>query len=215
MSDNEGHRCRAKSRRISDFVGRRLAAGVALLTAALMAGCATNGPPSASMTVARGASIAFDSIDGLPESQFHKLVRLLSEEAESRQLAVVTREIPAQYRVRGYASAHLRGKRTVIAWVWDVYDADRQRALRISGEELASGSQRGWAAADDQVLRRIAQESLAQLAGFLASPGGESPALPPGRTAPGMVVASTEVDPARIALGYAAWRPSLASRSAE
>ena len=46
----------------------------------------------------------------------------------------------------------------MIAWVWDVYDSNQQRALRLSGEEPAGKVGRGdaWAAADDL---RVAQES--------------------------------------------------------
>jgi hypothetical protein len=173
-------------------VGRCLSVFIVLIASVLMAGCTAGGLSTTSLTSPRSATITFESIDGLPESQFQKLVRSLSEEAETRQLAVVGREANAQFRARGYAAAHLRGKRTVVTWVWDVYDTDQQRALRISGEEPAGGSQRGWAAADDQTLRRIARQSLDQLAGFLMNPGSEPSVAPPGRTAPGIAVAATE-----------------------
>ena len=112
----------------------------------------------------------------------------LGDEAIARQMAVVSRQGPAQYRVRGYLAALVEGKRrtTVISWVWDVYDADQQRAVRISGEEPASGSGRGtWAAADDGVLRRVATTSMDRLAAFLAAPDAQPappavPAAPPG-----------------------------------
>ena len=135
------------------------------------------------------------SIDGLPQGQFARLVRFLSEEAKSRDLAVVTRDSPSQFRARGYASAQVRGKRTVIAWVWDIYDAQQQRALRVAGEQPSATKARGWAAADDQALRNIARESLTQLAGFLANPEAP-PADPPGGPSAGTVVASTEPVPA-------------------
>jgi hypothetical protein len=60
---------------------------------------------------------------------------------------------------------------TTITWVWDVFDRDEQRALRISGEETAKVRHRDvWAAADDAMLGRIAQASMEQLAAFLTSP---------------------------------------------
>ena len=125
-----------------------------------------------------------DSIDGPPQSIFSRLVQDLGDEAVSRQMGVVSRQGPAQYRVRGYLAALVQGKRrtTVISWVWDVYDGNQQRVVRISGEEPGGGSGRGtWAAADDGVLRRIASNSMDRLAAFLAAPAG--PAAPP--TAPG------------------------------
>ena len=52
----------------------------------------------------------------------------------------------------------------MIAWVWDVYDRNQQRALRLSGEEPAGKAGRdAWAAADDLVLRRIAQAGFTGL----------------------------------------------------
>src|SRR5215475_660622 len=161
--------------------------GVGLAAATLLglcvAGCATapQAPAAyASASPVRGPTVAFDSIDGPPETIFQQLVQDLSDEAAARQMAVVSRESPAQYRVRGYLAAMVNKKRaTVISWVWDVYDANQQRALRISGEEPASRSGRGtWAAADDQVLRRIAKTGMDRLAMFLAAPNAE-PALPP------------------------------------
>ena len=93
---------------------------VSLTAAGLMlAGCSVNGLTNASLSP-RGTTVAFKSIDGLPRGQFQKLVKALTEEAETKQIAVVTRESPASFRARGYASAQLRGKQTVIAWVWDI-----------------------------------------------------------------------------------------------
>jgi len=146
--------------------GGVLAAAAALLG---LAACTAAGQP----TLAPRATVAFESIDGLPEGLFRKLVHNLSEEAEARQLPVVTREGPAHYRVRGYAAAHVRGRRTSIAWVWDVYDAQERRALRIAGEEGAHNRGRGWAAADDKVLRRVAGAAMDGLDAFLTAAATE------------------------------------------
>ena len=72
----------------------------------------------------------------------------------------------------------------MIAWVWDVYDRDQQRALRLSGEEPAGKAGRDpWAAADDLVLRKIAQAGLSGLSGMI---NGTAPAdAPPPASAPG------------------------------
>ncbi len=153
----------------SQGIGRR---PLALLTVCLLAlaaaSCTTDGPPS--MAAARGASVAFDSIDGPPHGVFRKLVETLNDEAQARRLVVVARDQPALYRVRGYLAASVVGKRTSIAWVWDVYDSEQRRALRITGEEQASGNPRdAWSAADDGMLRRIARDSLDRLATFVAA----------------------------------------------
>jgi hypothetical protein len=130
------------------------------------------------MAQPRGASVAFESIDGPPPEQFRKLVDDLNDEAQSRRLAVISRESPSAYRVRGYLAAAREKGKTTISWVWDVFDTKETRALRIDGIETVNGGHNdGWAAADDDVLRRIAHASMDQLAAFLTSPG-VAPATP-------------------------------------
>jgi hypothetical protein len=108
--------------------------------------------------------------------------------------------------VRGYLAALVEGKRskTVIAWVWDVYDVDNHRALRIRGEEAASTAGHGtWAAADDQVLRRIAKSGMERLAAFLTAPTSE-PNPPPAPDDRGSHVATIGEAPAPAAADAAA-----------
>jgi hypothetical protein len=118
-----------------------------------------------------GSTVAFESIDGPPPEVFRKLVADLNAEAGTRKIAVVSRESAATYRVRGYVSALVERDKTTFAWVWDVYDTDKRRALRISGEEPAAAGKRrdAWAGADEQVLRRMAKSGMDQMSGFLNS----------------------------------------------
>ncbi len=174
-----------------------LAAAMALGLAA--GGCAsTNTGPMASAVAERGGSIAFESIDGPPQGVFQNLVVSLASAAEARQVRVVSRAGQPVYRVRGYLAAIVERGRTHISWVWDVYDADKRRVLRIAGEE--AGGRHGsnaWAAADDQMLRRIAQASMDRLAAFLAAP----PPAPAEPSQPGQpAVASTDSAAATLAL---------------
>src|ERR1700730_2082120 len=137
---------------------------VGLLVAGLFglgaAGCTTAPQGATPIAMVRGPTVAFESSDGPPESIFRQLVQDLNDEATARQVAVVSRDAPAQFRVRGYVAALVeKRRRTVIAWVWDVYEAEQRRAIRLTGEEPAGASGRGtWAAADDALLRRIAQD---------------------------------------------------------
>jgi hypothetical protein len=157
----------------------RLGFVVAGLLGLCVAGCSTAPEGPVAAMVVRGPTVAFESIDGPPESIFRKLVQDLNDEATTRQVAVVSRDAPAQYRVRGYVAALVeKRRRTVIAWVWDVYDGDQRRAIRITGEEPAGASGRGtWAAADDALLRRIAKSGIERLATFLATPPAQPPAI--------------------------------------
>jgi len=152
---------------------------LAATAALLLAGCQTQ-QPATMAAQPRGATVAFDSIDGLPPQHFKTLVDDLNQEAQSRRVAVTSRLQPAAYRVRGYFAASLEKSRTTVSWVWDVFDRDEHRAMRISGSAPING--RDWNAADPQLMQKIAQSSMDELAGFLNSPAvaQNAPALPSG-----------------------------------
>jgi hypothetical protein len=173
--------------------GALLAAACALTLAA----CNLEDHPGALTGQTRGATVAFESIDGLPPGQFRNLVQALNNEAQMRRLAVMSRESPSAYRVRGYLAAKVAKRETTISWVWDVFDGDDRRALRITGEETTKGRRRdAWSAADDAMLQRIARSSMDQLAAFLTSP----------EVAPGMPDAA----PQTVAFGPAHASPEAA-----
>jgi hypothetical protein len=165
----------------------RAALAAVLLAAGGLGGCASGG--SFAMTSGGSPTVAFESIDGPPPQVFDRMVSVLDSESKLRNLSIVSREGGASYRVRSYLSAQISRGRTTIAWVWDVYDRDQQRALRLSGEEPAGKAGRdAWAAADDLVLRKIAQAGLSGLSGMIN--GTAPPDAPPGRRSP--EVASAE-----------------------
>ena len=155
-------------------LARRLWRGAAAALFALCAaGCSETTSSNASLTASGQSTptIAFDSIDGPPVGVFNRLVDNLSAEAQGRQLALASREGAASYRVRGYLAAQVIRGRTHISWVLDVYDDDKLRALRITGEE--AGGRAGtdpWSVADEAMLRRIARASMERLAVFVANP---------------------------------------------
>jgi len=118
-------------------------------------------------------------------------VQNISDEANARQMAIVSREAPAQFRVRGYLATLVEKRRgTVVAWVWDVYDIDQRRAVRLTGEEKTSGAGRGtWAAVDDSLLRRIAKNGMDQLTAFLGAPGAPNAPSVPASAGPSVAAA--------------------------
>jgi hypothetical protein len=148
--------------------------------AVMLAGCKFDGQPNVSVAHPRGATVAFESIDGPPPAQFEKLVQSLNDEAQTRRLAVVSRDGQSAYRVRGYLATELDKGRTTISWVWDVFEGEQRRALRISGAETVKGKLKGWQVADDALLQRIAHISMGELAIFLTSPAvvPNAPAAP-------------------------------------
>lgn len=184
----------------------------------MLAGCANvgGGNPSnaqASIGGGSGATVAFESVDGPPPQVFDRLVNVLDGEARLRNLAIVSRQDSAAYRVRSYLAAQIRGGRTTIAWVWDVYDRDQQRAMRLAGEEQTGKAGRdAWSTADDLVLRRIAQAGLTGLAGMINGPAPSGlPAAPAPRSTTGPAIAATDDLPARP-LAFADTRASVTAR---
>ena len=174
--------------------------------ACALGACAGNGAPSGAFALAsQGPTVTFESIDGPPQQVFDRMVSVLDSESKLRNLTIVSRDSTAAYRVRSYLSAQVVRGKTMIAWVWDVYDRDQERALRLSGQEAAGKAARDpWAAADDLVLRKIAQAGLSGLSAMInGTPDTAPSAPPPARHEP--AVANAEPPASRgatLALGY-------------
>ncbi|MDN5003746.1 hypothetical protein ACFQZO_23195 [Bradyrhizobium sp. GCM10027634] len=196
--------------------GSRVLAAMLLAAATMLAGCAGGNAPANSYAMATpnagsGATVAFESIDGPPPQVFDRMVGVLDSESKLRSLSIVSREGTAAYRVRSYLSAQVVRGRTVIAWVWDVYDANQQRALRVSGEEptTARGGKDAirdpWAAADDLVLRKIAQAGFSGLSNMINGTP-DAPGSVPGLRGPAVASVTPGAPAPEIpatALGYA------------
>jgi hypothetical protein len=177
--------------RASRAAPRATVGAVLLAAACALGGCAGGGAVGGSFAMAGGSTVAFESIDGPPPHVFDRMVDVLDSESKLRNLSIVSREGSASYRVRSYLAAQVRRGRTVIAWVWDVYDRDQQRALRLSGEEPTGKAGRDpWTAADDLVLRKIAQAGLSGLSAMINGTAPDAPPPAPGRHNP--AVASAE-----------------------
>jgi len=176
---------------------RRLRLPALFAVLCLTTGCMATGQSAGPNAQAFGPTVAFESVDGPPPQVFERLVRALEAEsgAGGRSFSVVSREASASYRIRSYLSAQVRRGRTTIAWVWDVYGPDRERALRLSGEEPAGRSGRdAWAVADDQIMRRIAQAGLSGVSQLI---DGSAPAqaVPAARPAGPAIARNDEAAP--------------------
>ncbi|BBO02891.1 MULTISPECIES: hypothetical protein [Bradyrhizobium] len=191
--------------------GSRVLAVMLLAAATALGGCAGGGGAANSYAMApsagSGATVAFESIDGPPPQVFDRMVGVIDSESKLRSLSVVSREGTAAYRVRSYLSAQVVRGKTVIAWVWDVYDANQQRALRLSGEEptSAKGGRDPWGAADDLVLRKIAQAGFSGLSNMINGTP-DAPGTAPGLRGPAVASVIPQGPVAEMpatALGYA------------
>jgi hypothetical protein len=175
-------------------------AGVAA-AAATLAACVTANAPTP-LDQGQGAVIAFESIDGAPQPAYDRLLRGIATEAGARRIVVVPREREADYRIRAYLA--LEAASGSLAWAWDVYDARRNRAFRMTGSEPAPGG--SWATLGDGSLQRIARAAIAELAAFAAAdqarsqvavqapaPAGALPAGPTGAGQPPAVALAVPI----------------------
>jgi len=164
-------RLRARLVRIAGLAG-------GVLGAAALGGCVSDGATGSIAAAPAGATVAFESIDGPPQPVFQAMVDSLARAAARKQLAVVSREGEATYRVRGYLAANVVRGRAHIDWVWDVYDVRRQRSLRIAGNEATDrGLKDAWSGADGRIVARIADTTIERLAAFTGGPA-VSPGAP-------------------------------------
>src|SRR4051794_2533546 len=186
---------------VSPSAPRAPTAALLLMIACGLGACASGGADNGSLAMASagaGPTVAFESIDGPPPQVFDRMVSVLDSESKLRSLSIVSREGAAAYRVRSYLSAQVNRGRAVIAWVWDVYDRDQQRALRLSGEEPGGKAGRdAWAAADDLMLRKIAQAGVSGLSALVNGGGAAGPAPPSAPAQRGPPPTRTEQPPVR------------------
>jgi hypothetical protein len=157
----------------------RIACVIALALSA--AGCNTTG----GLPAGQRTTVAFDRIDGLPPVVFDRYVRKLNDEAEARQVPVVTREGFAPYRIKGYVSVWTRQRQATMSWVWEVFDSNGQRVLRIEGDERAGKAGRdAWQTVNDEVLARAARSGMEQLSVYFRGPDLQAPAVATGAPPP-------------------------------
>jgi hypothetical protein len=135
---------------------------------------------------APGVPIAVESIAGAPDGVTSRFSTALATEASARQVELVGGESNARYRVRGYLSAEpTEDGSTSLAFVWDVFDAQKKRAQRVQGASIASAraGQNPWDGVDQTTVSKAASESMDAIAGFLT-------------TSPSVVSASAAATPA-------------------
>jgi hypothetical protein len=195
--------------RLGRWAPRAAMAAMLLAISCGLGGCASGGAGGSFAMAGDGPTVAFESIDGPPPQVFDRMVGVLDSESKLRNLSIVSREGSASFRVRSYLAAQVNHGRATIAWVWDVYDRDQQRALRLSGEEPAGKAGRDpWTAADDLVLRKIAQAGLSGLSAMINGTGPADAPPAPGKRGPAVASAerpsSTSAEFGVSALGYSA-----------
>lgn len=159
---------------------------VAAVIAGSLGGCNDAGMammPSTSVTRAPGVPIAVDSVAGVPANVSPSFNSALSNEASARAIEIVDPATNPRYRVRGYLAAEPTSDgQTALSFVWDVFDARKQRAQRVQGATVARSASGDWSGVDQSTVTKAASESMDQIAQFLAAQPQEA-AQPATRTA--------------------------------
>ncbi len=143
------------------------------LTAAVLAAglgaCTDTTTASRAPTLAPGVPIAVESISGAPDGVRGTFTSALSSEASARRVDIVDPATNPRYRVRGYLAAQPTDDgQTALAFVWDVFDAQKRRAQRVQGSTLVRASAGDWTGVDQTTVNKAASESMDRIAQFLA-----------------------------------------------
>ncbi|MET0745407.1 MAG: hypothetical protein ABWY78_18695 [Microvirga sp.] len=154
------------------ITGARL---IAMLLIAGLAACQGAGGASSSRSGGSpaGVPIVLESIDGAPAPVRTALVNELTTAAADRKVEIVGSGTDARYRVRGYLSTETTEGETSVAYVWDVFDAQKKRAQRLAGSSPVRVA--SWNDLDRETLARLAVSSMDEIAEFLAASKAETP----------------------------------------
>ncbi len=130
-------------------------------------------PVNATAPSRPAAPIAFAPVFGPPPKVAKRLSGALANQAQGRNLKVVSTGSSPEYTVRGYLSASPDKNGTKLSYIWDVTNRAGKRAHRIKGEEFVRGRQNTrdpWALVDQNAIKTIADKTTSRLASWL--PGG-------------------------------------------
>jgi hypothetical protein len=166
----------------------KLAKIVFLFSAAgCLAGCVgteASSPPQAEALIApprndaslpgKGASVALASLSGVPETVADRMKKAFAQEAAQRDIRLAEAK-NADYLARAYLNAAPTEAGTAITVVFDVFDADKKRALRFADSLVVEGHSAAsdpWSVVDGAAIADVAAKSADALAAFLANAPG-------------------------------------------
>ena len=149
---------------------RTFLAGFACLSLAACVETAGDFNPSAPprARAPAGMPVALVSLDGAPETVTQKLSTAIAGQAARRDITIVGIDGKPRYQVRGYLSAYAAAEgRGELSWAFDIFDAQKRRAKRFSGQERLTGQD--WSSVSDVMLQAVAAKALDEVAEFLSA----------------------------------------------
>jgi hypothetical protein len=133
-----------------------------------LAACQTGGAGSVS---GAGVPVAVETLDGAPAEMAARVQQAVSTQASAHRIEVVPSESDPRFRLRGYLTAYSNDEGTALTFVWDVFDASRKRAQRVTAttQSTRRGGDQPWAAISDADINAAAGKSMDGVAAFLAA----------------------------------------------
>lgn len=123
------------------------------------------GPDAAAAVAA--ARVHFAAAVGTPAEALTPLQEGLNQRARERGLNIETAD-NATLVVNGYFSTVAEDGGTLIIYVWDVSDKAGNRVHRLQGQQKVSNTSGGWEAVDPAIIKRIGEQTIDELAGWLS-----------------------------------------------
>lgn len=116
-----------------------------------------------------GARVAIAGVDGAPREAAGKFAAALAPAAAAREIATAETG-KADYLLRFYLSSAPAGSGAArLSYVFDMFDRDRRRTARLSGEIAAAGAGADPWALDEATLRRLADKAADDMAAALSN----------------------------------------------
>ena len=161
-------------------VARRQVAGAASVALLAMALASCQQGLEGRAVSAAGVPVAVETIEGAPAGIQDKVNAEVASQASARRIEIVSGEAQPRYRLKGYLTAYSTGEgETALAIVWDVFDASRKRAQRVSTTTLAKGqADDPWSKIGESQISKATAQSMNDVAAFLAGTGGAAGAAP-------------------------------------
>ncbi len=146
--------------RTSDL-GERFIAGLRGLTAAaaivtILAGCRTVSAP--------GVPIRLSGLDGVPIERVETVIEAIEKDLKTHAIERV--EDGARYHLQGHLGISEREDGRRLAFVWDIFDAERTRVRRISAETATASTT--VSEASDAEIGTVSTKAMDEVAAFLA-----------------------------------------------
>jgi hypothetical protein len=158
---------------------KRASAANALAPQETANGVATPGatgavPPQTANLAQADVRLQFAPVVGATVQAATPLAQRISARASQRGMAITAGGAnPPTHLVKGYFSAITEGGQTMVIFVWDVLDPAGNRLHRIQGQETVGAvAPDPWSAVPAATMETIAERTIDDLSGWLASQSG-------------------------------------------